>query len=54
MRPSWNTSVASPALVPGTLPPMSGLWAVLPTKAMSRPWWKTGEISVTSLGWFWQ
>ena len=53
-RPSWNRSVASPLLVPGTLPPRSGLWAMLPMKPNSRSPTNIGEMTVTSVAWFWQ
>ena len=37
-RPSWKISFAVPEPLPGTVPPMSLLWAMLAQKPTHSPW----------------
>ena len=46
--PSWNTSVAVPERLPGTMPPTSCQWAMMPRWAMRMSPVNTGEYSATS------
>ena len=49
--PSWNTSVASPAKPPGTLPPTSVMCPMQATNPASWSLWKTGLITQYSGRW---